>query len=159
MGKRLRIGLVLVLSPMVIYLGIVGAVTLIATDPNWTKFPQDCPQPSNCTRVADVNVRGEGLAPPRINASITDVQDAVVSWIGEDKILHEEEGFVHAKFVSLVWRFPDDLAVKLFCEDNKTVVWIHSQSRLGQSDLGVNDDRVTNLIQHLTEISFVPNHC
>lgn len=89
-----------------------------------------------------------------INASLNILED----WIEENnlRILVEEstegeEYYVHAVAITPFWRFPDDVVVHM----NQNVaggtdIELHSQSRLGQGDLGVNPDRLLELHTVLT---------
>ena len=60
-------------------------------------------------------------------------------------ILNSKEGFIHAVDITPFFRFRDDLAVKIFEEEDITTVWLHSQSRLGIYDLNVNERRVQSI--------------
>ena len=68
---------------LAVYLLLVAGITLAAPDEPWDAFPAGCPRESNCTRVADQNVRGEGLAPMRVAAGRDDVQTALEAWLEE----------------------------------------------------------------------------
>ena len=59
-----------------------------------------------------------------------------------------ESGDYYTHFVERTsfWRFPDDVSISLTSIDSlSTEIELHSQSRLGQSDLGVNPDRLENI--------------
>ena len=66
------------------------------------------------------------------------------------KIINQKEGFIHAIDVTPFFRFYDDVAIKIFREDNKTKVWMQSQSRLGLHDLGVNERRIKKLHKEIS---------
>ncbi len=57
---------------------------------------------------------------------------------------------------SLIFRFPDDLEIlkKSFTKNNqsKGIIQIRSASRFGQSDLGVNRNRINYLLNKLQNI-------
>jgi uncharacterized protein (DUF1499 family) len=54
--------------------------------------------------------------------------------------------YVHFVERTSFWRFPDDVSVGLTAlDDGSTSIELHSQSRLGQSDLGVNPARLEGL--------------
>jgi len=61
------------------------------------------------------------------------------------KIINENFGFIHATDVTPFLRFYDDIAIKLFEENGKTIVWMQSQSRLGYYDFQVNEKRIQEL--------------
>jgi uncharacterized protein (DUF1499 family) len=70
-----------------------------------------------------------------------------------------EDGLVHAVFRSFVWRFADDLLVQVDCVDGQVLVQVHSESRLGSSDLMVNDERVLKLNDHLDSTTWSGDGC
>jgi uncharacterized protein (DUF1499 family) len=78
---------------------------------------------------------------------------ALTNWVVENdlRILVEEsvegeEYYIHAVAITPFWRFPDDVVVQLRQLSNGgTEFELHSQSRLGQSDIGVNPDRLLEL--------------
>ena len=84
-----------------------------------------------------------------LNTSLATLMD----WIEENdhRILVEEstegeEYYVHAVAITPFWRFPDDVVVQLIQNaDGGTEFELHSQSRLGQSDIGVNPERLLEL--------------
>ena len=90
------------------------------------------------------------------NASLGILED----WIEENnlRILVEqsvdgEEYYVHAVAITPFWRFPDDVVVQMSQNiGGGTDFELHSQSRLGQSDLGVNPDRLLELHALLTTV-------
>lgn len=84
-----------------------------------------------------------------LNASLA----ALTNWVVENnfQILVEEsvegeEYYIHAVAITPFWRFPDDVVVQLRQLDTGgTSFELHSQSRLGMSDIGVNPDRLLEL--------------
>ena len=58
----------------------------------------------------------------------------------------EKASYIHFVVRTSFWRFPDDVAVSLTVVDmDTTQIELHSQSRLGQGDLGVNPERLESL--------------
>jgi uncharacterized protein (DUF1499 family) len=58
--------------------------------------------------------------------------------------------YIHFVERTSFWRFPDDVVVGLKAEeDGTTSIEMHSQSRLGKGDLGVNPDRLEGLHEAL----------
>jgi uncharacterized protein (DUF1499 family) len=55
----------------------------------------------------------------------------------------EEAGYLHATFTTRVFRFVDDLELRL--DEPARVIHIRSAARVGQRDLGVNRRRVEEL--------------
>lgn len=87
-----------------------------------------------------------------INASIQAVKLDLENYITSNKgdVLITESGedthYVHFVERTSFWRFPDDVVVGLTALDEVTTqIELHSQSRLGQGDLGVNPERLEGL--------------
>ena len=138
------------------YLLLLGLVWITAPDPEILSFPDNCPKVTNCTRVADTNVRGDGLSPLEFNISSSKVISLILDWIDDQagtSILYNTSSLIHAKFLSAVFRFPDDFMVKISSDVNSTVIWVQSQARLGESDLGVNEDRVQAFLGYMGDYS------
>ena len=78
---------------------------------------------------------------------------ALTNWVVEnnfqilvEKSVEGEEYYIHAVAITPFWRFPDDVVVQLRqLSTGGTQFELHSQSRLGQSDIGVNPDRLLEL--------------
>ena len=87
------------------------------------------------------------------NVELNTSLDALTDWVVENdlRILVEEsvdgeEYYIHAVAITPFWRFPDDVVVQLRqLSTGGTEFELHSQSRLGQGDLGVNPDRLLEL--------------
>ena len=162
MGLKPRRGWKAAGALLSVYLLLVAGITLAAPDKPWDAFPAGCPRESNCTRVADYNVRGEGLAPLRLAAARDDVQTALEAWLENQprtRILNSQEGFVHAVQRTAFFRFPDDFTFKLFCEGEETIIQVQSQSRLGVSDFGVNEKRVRGFYTGFDASALAPGNC
>ena len=59
------------------------------------------------------------------------------------RVVRVEEDYIHAEFVSSVFRFVDD--VEFYFDDAKKVIQTKSASRIGYSDLGVNRRRIEKI--------------
>ena len=75
------------------------------------------------------------------------------------EILQEWPNHTHAVFKTKFWKFPDDFLVNLHCEDEEVVMYVYSKSRLGISDLGVNDDRVVSFTNFMLETEISTSKC
>lgn len=139
---------------------VVSAPTLPIPD-----FPNECPENSqNCSRIADQPYRATGENGILINGTEEEVLDAIIGWIEDEprtvmRTDGSEDGLVHAVFRSFVWRFADDLLVQVDCVDGQVLVQVHSESRLGSSDLMVNDERVLKLNDHLDSTTWSGDGC
>ncbi|MFL2969699.1 MAG: DUF1499 domain-containing protein [Candidatus Poseidoniaceae archaeon] len=106
----------------------------------------------NCAHLGgNADFRMEELS-LTVNASIEEVQLDLEAYIASNKgdVLVAESGdgahYVHFVERTSFWRFPDDVVVGLTALDEVTTqIELHSQSRLGQGDLGVNPDRLEGL--------------
>ena len=137
------------------YFFMINVIYFLSPNKKWESFPERCKIKTKCTRVADYNNRGYGLKPIEIKDSIHNVQKKVIGIINSKprmKIINQKEGFIHAIDVTPFFRFYDDVAIKIFRENEKTKIWMQSQSRLGLHDLGVNEKRIKKLHK---EMSFI----
>ena len=65
------------------------------------------------------------------------------------ELLEKNENYWHGVVRSLIFRFPDDL--EILRVDSRNLIQVRSASRIGLSDLGVNQKRVDNLYMQLME--------
>ena len=56
------------------------------------------------------------------------------------RMVRVEEGYIHAEFVSSIFRFVDD--VEFYFDSSRKLIQVRSASRTGYSDLGVNRRRI-----------------
>jgi len=146
----------------VIFIGVQAA-----PGPNWTSFPTECDSPLHCTRItSNGNVRAVNISTPQIPTLKQSVIDTSTNWIYSQSafiILQQTPDggyFIHSKFISNFFAFPDDFGLYFFCNNaTQTEVWIQSQSRIGVGDLNVNDERSIAYVQYLASISFTPKTC
>ena len=134
----------------------------------WTSMPT-CPTGSqNCVHLgggtsqygSPINMSSE------LQSNATTVWLSLLEWVDSNDIetLHKETNGTSDYYVHLVqrtsfWRFPDDLVVRITQNENGdagqslsgSVIEIHSQSRLGQDDLGENTRRLEALHSHLSD--------
>ncbi len=100
-----------------------------------------------------------------LQSNATTVWLSLLDWVEENDLetLHKETNGTSDYYVHLVerttfWRFPDDLVVRITPSEtgdtsqalSGSVIEIHSQSRLGQDDLGENTRRLEVLHSHLS---------
>ncbi|CAN0472859.1 unnamed protein product, partial [Laminaria digitata] len=78
-------------------------------------------------------------------------QAATKDWLESQprtRLVTDNPGYIHAKCLSLLFGFPD--SVNIFTNKaGKTEVWVQSELRVGQGDLGVNLNRMKALLGHL----------
>jgi uncharacterized protein (DUF1499 family) len=97
-----------------------------------------CPSPAHCARadwpVADPAAALAALVP-------------VVEATPRTEVLEQVDGYLHATATSALFGFVDDL--ELYADPSGGVLQARSVSRLGDSDLGVNAQRLAALRQQL----------
>jgi uncharacterized protein (DUF1499 family) len=71
------------------------------------------------------------------------LKSAIIEAGGE--IVTEKEKYVHAKFVTPLFRFVDDFEARL--DLNYSVIHLRSASRVGNYDYGTNMKRVKNILE------------
>lgn len=143
-------------------LGVIGYFTttlvvipFISPDPVITTFPDACPKPDNCTRIANTNNREPNVKPPIFNASINQVAQAVLDWASYQTVLYNTSTFFHIRWTMPLTRFRDDVMILLKPTGvNQTTVWIESQSRIGQFDFNTNTNRVNGFLAFLADYNF-----
>lgn len=93
-----------------------------------------CPSPAHCAR-ADLTVSD----PAASLAALVPVIEATP----RTQILEQGDGYLHATASSALFGFVDDL--ELYADTARGVLQARSVSRLGDSDLGVNGQRLAAL--------------
>jgi uncharacterized protein (DUF1499 family) len=160
--QRLKVA---ALTMALLYFGGVLLIVVSAPTLPIPDFPSECPEDSqNCSRIADNPYRANGENGLFIDATEAEVLEVVNEWVGEEprtvsRADGSEDGLVHAVFRSLMWRFPDDLLVQVHCLEGQVWIQIHSESRIGVSDLNVNDKRVLALDSHLDSTTWSGAEC
>jgi|TARA_B100001540_G_scaffold317262_1_gene349712 uncharacterized protein (DUF1499 family) len=156
----------------VVWIVVVLTIQVLAPSPTVNQMPENCPENSgNCVRV-DYNgssYRYNNLEPPIISASTSEINEVISGWFSDEggKILFssmdENSGsnFLHIKESTDFFFFPDDVYVNSRCleDSNLSVVILQSQSRLGNGDLGINFERLSELISYLNNYSWSGNDC
>ena len=97
-----------------------------------------CPSAAHCARadwpVADPAAALAALVP-------------VIQAMPRTELLEQGDGYLHATASSALFGFVDDL--ELYADASRGVLQARSVSRLGDSDLGVNEKRLSALRQQL----------
>jgi uncharacterized protein (DUF1499 family) len=154
--KKVTVMVLLLCSP---WLLCQAWIAVGAPDEAFTTMPVCSNDSGNCAHLGgDAMYRMDGEYTLIINQSSDVVWDKIVQYIddsGSDILFEEtdESGDYYTHFVERTsfWRFPDDISVSLTSIDGlSTEIELHSQSRLGQGDLGVNPERLENLYVALT---------
>ena len=98
-----------------------------------------CASPAHCAR-ADWSVAD----PAATLAALVPVIEATP----RTEVLEQSDGYLHATATSALFGFVDDL--ELYADSSGGVLQARSVSRLGDSDLGVNAQRLAALRQQLS---------
>lgn len=153
--KKVTVMVLLLCSP---WLLCQAWIAVGAPDEAFTSMPACSNDSGNCAHLGgDAMYRMDGDYTLIVNQPSDIVWDKVVQYIddsGSDILVEDadESGDYYTHFVERTsfWRFPDDISVSLTSIDGlRTEIELHSQSRLGRSDLGVNPERLENLYDTL----------
>ena len=153
-------GLTLVLLLSSPWLLCQAWIVTSAPDEVWDTMPE-CPEASsNCAHIGgNADYRMDGEFTLTLNQSAEQVWSALQQYIddsGADVLLEEKqdsgESYTHFVERTIFWRFPDDVAVHITVIDETTCsLELHSQSRIGGIDMGINPARLEGLYEALTE--------
>ena len=99
-----------------------------------------CPGTPNC--VSSQSNDAKSKIEPLPAVSIADLKQ-VVEGLERTTIIEETDNYLYAEFKSKLMGYVDD--VEFYLDRDTNVVQVRSASRLGQSDLGVNRQRVEQI--------------
>ncbi len=104
-----------------------------------------CPGSPNCVGSQDPDPGHQVASLPFHGSGLETMArlKAVVLAQARTRVTEEREGYLRAESVSLLFRFVDD--VEFLVDEPARVVHVRSASRVGHSDLGVNQRRVEKL--------------
>ena len=149
--RRTMLGVLLLVSPWFL---VQGWVFASGPTPNHVTMPECPDNTGNCAALGEgVVVRMDASLPIVVDASVSVVWAAWEAWQDEEGLrfvsessTEEGERFGHSIAITPFWRFVDDVVVQFEpLDENRTLIHLYSSSRLGQSDLGVNPDRLLSL--------------
>ena len=120
--------------------------------PSSSEIPRQCPENSqNCARMM------MGL-----EGTPEEVHSAAMDWINsQDRttVQQQTESTSHTVFRTKWMMFQDDFFLETGCTENGTWIQVHSESRLGIGDMGVNQNRVDALLDYIASIEFEVSDC
>ena len=143
-----------ILIPPAIWIVCIMLIQILGafTAPASSEMPEECPEGSqNCARM----MMGLDGAPEEVHA-------AAIEWIDTQRrteVEAQSETTSHTVFRTPWMLYPDDFFIQTGCTENGTWIQIHSESRLGIGDQGVNQERIDALLDHLTTIEFEVSEC
>ncbi len=164
MLNRLKIVLPLVLVAIALSVTLLGAIASqrgesllhFAGTPPTTLGVQGgslapCPGTPNCVQ-SQLDDAQHQIAPLTYgtDAEIAFAQlQAVVAAMPRTRIVTDDFPYLYAEFTSALMGFVDD--VEFYLEPETQTIQVRSASRLGESDLGVNRDRIETIRSQLDE--------
>ena len=144
----------LIASPwLVVQIGIA----VLAPDVEITDMPTCETTSGNCAHLGGGDdYRLLETYSTTLNQSSSEVYDSLVSYIKANdwNVVYEENSqqnyYVHFVETTKFWLFPDDVIISIQGTDSGCILEIHSESRLGWGDLGVNPDRIDKIYLELS---------
>ena len=120
--------------------------------PSSSEMPEECPEGSqNCARM----MMG-------IDGTPEEVHSAAMNWVesqGRTEVELQSETTSHTVFRTPWMLYLDDFFVETGCTENGTWIQIHSESRLGIGDNGVNQERIDALLDHMVTVELETSDC
>ena len=154
---------------LLLYPSIIGVVQIanVVAQPESDEFPTSCDDSLyKCSRIAPNSHRSTGESELRFsNTSILSISNSIDTWVSENSLAKEvyrNEGVemeLHIVVKTNWIRFADDVFLHAECDGTDVIVWIHSESRTGISDVGVNGERIEEIKDKLIENTVVGTAC
>jgi uncharacterized protein (DUF1499 family) len=103
-----------------------------------------CPGTPNCVQ-SETTGNESFIEPFRFNAEPEKAWIKIINSVHElgGIIVRENDGYIWATFQTKIWRFTDDLELRLD-KENK-LIHVRSASRVGKGDFGMNRNRVEKI--------------
>ena len=145
----------LITSPwLIVQIGIV----VLAPDVEISSMPT-CEQYSrNCAHLGGGDdYRLNEVYPTSIDKASEELYEDLIQYIDTNdwELIYENNGedtyYVHFVEITDFWQFPDDVVVSIQGTDSGSLLEIHSESRLGWGDLGLNPDRINTIYDSIVQ--------
>jgi len=104
-----------------------------------------CPSSPNCVSSQSSD-KAHAIEPLLFTGTVAGAHAAlrtVILSMKRSQIITDTDSYIHAEFTSAIFRFVDD--VEFWFDENAKVIHVRSASRIGNSDLGVNRERVEDI--------------
>lgn len=110
-----------------------------------------CPQTPNCVNSLSQDSTHTIAPLPLTSAPATAFEKlkAIVTDLPRTKIITATDNYLYAEFTSALMGFVDD--VEFYLDSANNVIQVRSASRLGESDLGVNRQRIETIRAKLSD--------
>lgn len=137
---------------------LVGLIAFIAMAMQSQKRPENlgmqqgmlrpCPASPNCVCSEEHSQSSEQHAVEAIKANYGAWKRLTTIITKQGGVIQQDSGsYLHATFTSPVFRYVDDVELRL--DADQGLIHIRSASRVGRSDFGVNRKRVERIMQAL----------
>ena len=152
--KIVFVGLLITSPWLIVQIGIV----VLAPDVEISSMPT-CEQDSrNCAHLGGgIDYRLNEVYPTSIDKASEELYEDLIQYIDTNdwELIYENNGedtyYVHFVEITDFWQFPDDVVVSIQGTDSGSLLEIHSESRLGWGDLGLNPDRINTIYDSIVQ--------
>lgn len=104
-----------------------------------------CPSSPNCVSSQSSD-KTHAIEPLSFTGTVAGAHAAlrtVILSMKRSQIITDTDSYIHVEFTSAIFRFVDD--VEFWFDENAKVINVRSAARIGNSDLGVNRERVEEI--------------
>ena len=129
-----------------------AVIFVIASDQEIESMPFCESNSVNCAHLGGgENYRINNSLPTQIDINSSQAWVIISNYIEDNngKILIENGNginyYVHFVEKTSFWNFPDDVVIQISGNDEGCVIEIHSESRLGWGDVGINPERINKI--------------
>ncbi|MAY04815.1 MAG: hypothetical protein CMB25_04335 [Euryarchaeota archaeon] len=137
---------------------LVQAFIFVAAQDEAITSMETCPEGSaNCAHLGGNADYRMDTTSTILDQSMDDVRIKILDYILEyecnilDEQSTESTYYVHFVEYTPFWQFPDDVLISIEVVDDDTVeIELHSQSRIGLGDMGVNPERLERVYDELS---------
>ena len=130
----------------------LAVIFVIASDQEIESMPICESNSGNCAHLGGgENYRINNSLPTQIDINSSQAWVIISNYIEDNngKILIENGNginyYVHFVEKTSFWNFPDDIVIQISGNDEGCVIEIHSESRLGWGDVGINPERINKI--------------
>lgn len=143
----------LIASPWLI---VQVSIVILGPDREITEMPVCDSTSGNCAHLGGGDdYRLIEQYPTFLDISAESVYNNLIQYIEHNNwnLIHEENTgdtyYVHFVEITKFWQFPDDVIVLIQPTNSGCIIEIHSESRIGLGDLGINPERIDTIYQEL----------
>ena len=136
----------LIASP---WLVVQVGIAILGPDREITEMPVCATNSGNCAHLGGGDdYRLNDIYPTSLNQSSSMVYEKLIEFVDSNdlELIYETTDATnyHVHFVETTkfWQFPDDVIVTIQSTDDGCIIEIHSESRVGWGDLGLNSERI-----------------